>query len=183
MPEIQPDHFDKQFPNRNNPAEHAYLPSPSSFFAILGGAFASLSSVSAKLAVNQQPGALTMLIHQLMPSTSTNAHLLSLISRAVMLGSIGLSNFFMWLFFTKALRYGDSTPRVMMLQTASNFAMTALCGVYLFGDVLSMQWWWGASLIAAGLVLINSEKSAELVCESPDHVLGINGPKESKKTK
>ncbi|KAJ1877262.1 hypothetical protein LPJ57_004042 [Coemansia sp. RSA 486] len=70
----------------------------------------------------------------------------------------------------------------MMLQTISNFAVTALCGVYLFGDALSLQWWAGASLIAVGLVLLNSEKNAGFECESPDHAYEINGLKESKKT-
>ncbi|KAJ1641864.1 hypothetical protein J3B02_002821 [Coemansia erecta] len=184
MPEIQPDHFAKQYPNKYNPPEYKYVLAPSNFFAILGGAFAALGSVSAKLAVaqdQQQTSMLTQLIHQVLPETLSNARALAAISRGMMLGCIALCNFFMWLFFTKALRFGDSTPRVMMLQTISNFAVTALCGVYLFGDVLSLQWWGGASLIAIGLVMLNSEKNVGFEYENPDHAHEINGFKESKK--
>ncbi|KAJ1819625.1 hypothetical protein LPJ56_001539 [Coemansia sp. RSA 2599] len=182
MPEIQPDHFSQQYPNRYSPPEYRYVLAPSNFFAILGGAFAALGSVSAKLAVAQQTSTLTQFILQVLPKTQTNARALAVISRVMMLGCIAFCNFFMWLFFTKALRFGDSTPRVMMLQTISNFAVTAVCGVYLFGDALSLQWWGGASLIAVGLVLLNSEKNDGFECESPDHAYEINGLNESKKT-
>ncbi|KAJ2355654.1 hypothetical protein IWW50_003168 [Coemansia erecta] len=183
MPEIQPDHFARQFPNRHNPPEFALAPAPSTFFAVLGGTFAALSSVSAKLTVSQPPPYLAALLAELLP-----AHAPALITRAAMVAATLACNFFMWLFFTKALRYGESTPRVMMLQTATNFAVTAVCGVYLFGDALSVQWWAGASLIAAGLVALNSEK-AEFVCEGPDGAMGLESdgeardPAESKKSR
>ncbi|ORX67754.1 hypothetical protein DL89DRAFT_259014 [Linderina pennispora] len=158
MPEIQLDHFSEQYPNRINPPEYPYVLYPSNFFAILGGTFASLSSVSAKLAVAQNTS---------LPSPP--------------------ATFSCGLFFTKALRYGDSTVRVMMVQTVSNFAVTALAGVYLFGDVLSMQWWCGATLIAVGLTCLSSEKHVGFVRESPDYAFEVNGykpedKKESKKT-
>ncbi|KAI8324168.1 hypothetical protein GQ54DRAFT_252697, partial [Martensiomyces pterosporus] len=124
--------------------------------AIAGGFFAALSSVSAKLAVDRNTSLITEAVHQVMPKA--DIALLAFMTRGIMLLGIAAANFFMWLFFTKALRYGDSTPRVMMLQTVSNFVTTAAFGVYLFGDVLSMRWWCGATLIALGLTLLNSEK-------------------------
>ncbi|KAJ1940787.1 hypothetical protein FBU59_003704 [Linderina macrospora] len=177
MPEIQPDHFAEQYPNRINPPEYPYVLYPSNFFAILGGTFASLSSVSAKLAVAQNTTTLTTALHQIMPKLDPT--LLSLFTRALMLVAIGACNFFMWLFFTKALRYGDSTARVMMVQTVSNFVVTAVAGVYLFGDVLSMRWWCGATLIAVGLTCLNSEKHVDFVRESPDYAFEVNGLKPS----
>ncbi|KAJ1932583.1 hypothetical protein EC988_009410 [Linderina pennispora] len=185
MPEIQLDHFSEQYPNRINPPEYPYVLYPSNFFAILGGTFASLSSVSAKLAVAQNTSLVSSALHEMMPKLDIS--LLSLLTRFVMLAAIAACNFFMWLFFTKALRYGDSTVRVMMVQTVSNFAVTALAGVYLFGDVLSMRWWCGATLIAVGLTCLNSEKHVGFVRESPDYAFEVNGykpedKKESKKT-
>ncbi|KAJ2084231.1 Transmembrane protein 42 [Coemansia sp. RSA 988] len=128
--------------------------SQSSLLAVLAGLFAALGSVSAKLTVNISASPFPDLVHQMLPHI--NPHALATLSRILMAVTVGACNFLMWLFFTKALRFSDSTPRVMMLQTASNFAATAVCGVYLFGDALSMQWWAGASLIAVGLVILNS---------------------------
>ncbi|KAJ2336967.1 Transmembrane protein 42 [Coemansia sp. RSA 2681] len=146
MPEIQ-----------RNSTEYGGVLSPSSLFALAGGAFAALGSVSAKLAVDQHTGALALAVNEMFPAA--DSRLVMLLTRGLMLAGIGASNFFMWLFFTKALRYGRSTARVMMLQTVANFATTALCGVYVFGDVLGLRWWAGASLIAAGLALLNTERS------------------------
>ncbi|KAJ2365221.1 hypothetical protein IW150_006269 [Coemansia sp. RSA 2607] len=175
MPEIHPDQFAKQYPNKYNPPENAYFPAPSSFFALLGGTFAALSSVSAKLAVSEHTELLRHLLLQLLPSAEHNTGLLATAERAVMVGSIAACNFFMWLFFTKALRFARVTSHVVMLQTVANFAVTALCGVYLFGNALSAQWWAGASMIAAGLVLLNTEKNVPCIHESPDHAFEING--------
>ncbi|KAJ1956847.1 pyridoxamine-phosphate oxidase [Dipsacomyces acuminosporus] len=177
MPEIQLDHFAEQYPNKNNPPEYKHVLAPSNFFAILGGAFAALSSVSAKLAVDRHTELVAEAIHQIVPTA--DATVLAYATRGIMLLGIGACNFFMWLFFTKALRYGDSTPRVMMFQTVSNFVTTAVFGVYLFGDVLSLKWWSGATLIAVGLTLMNTEKNVGFVHESPDHAFEISGSKAS----
>ncbi|KAJ2538116.1 hypothetical protein EV175_006532, partial [Coemansia sp. RSA 1933] len=76
-----------------------------------------------------------------------------------------------------ALRYGHSTARVMTIQTVSNFGVTALLGVYLFGDALSLKWWCGASLIAVGLVFLQTEKAVGYTPEE-----GSDGETDSKKT-
>ncbi|KAJ2162128.1 hypothetical protein GGF46_000870 [Coemansia sp. RSA 552] len=131
----------------------------------MGGMFAALGSVGAKLTVGlSASGTVVGLAHQVFPHASTQA--LGAAVRAVLVAATGASNFFMWLFFTKALRYGESTPRVMMMQTISNFVVTAACGVYLFGDALSLQWWAGASLIAGGLAMLNAEKHADWAAET-----------------
>ncbi|KAJ2501464.1 Transmembrane protein 42 [Coemansia sp. RSA 1972] len=174
MPEIQIDRFAQQFPNKYNPPSYAYVPAPSTFFAILGGTFAALSTVTAKLTVSSPPLYLQQLTTALHATHSTH------IIRILMISATIVCNVFMWLFFTKALRFGDSTPRVMMMQTAANFAVTAACGVYVFGDALSVQWWAGASLIGAGLVALNVERP-EFECEGADHAMGID--EESKKSK
>ncbi|KAJ2306901.1 Transmembrane protein 42 [Coemansia sp. RSA 2702] len=148
MPEILPD--------RRSPAARRSVLAPSSFFAVLGGVFAALGSASAKLTVgapSAHVGALAQALAPGLPAAAT--------ARALAGGLAALSNVLMWLFFTKALRYGQSTARVMMLQTAGNFAATAACGVYVFGDRLALQWWAGAALIAAGLVLVNTKAAPE----------------------
>ncbi|KAJ1732152.1 hypothetical protein LPJ61_002185 [Coemansia biformis] len=132
---------------------------PSSLFAVLAGLFAALGSVGAKLTVGRPEGPLAEAVGRALPGASAQA--LAAATRALLASATGACNVFMWLFFTKALRHSDSTPRVMMLQTVSNFAATAVCSIYLFGDTLSLQWWAGASLIAAGLALLNSERGAD----------------------
>ncbi|KAJ2889708.1 hypothetical protein IWW38_004549 [Coemansia aciculifera] len=128
------------------------------FFALAGGGFAALGSVSAKLAVDQgDTPALAHFVSSWFPAAAgLSPGGVAATARVLMLGCIGVCNFLQWLFFTKALRFGQSTARVMMLQTVANFAMTAVCGVYVFGDVLGLRWWMGASLIAAGLTMLSS---------------------------
>ncbi|KAJ1796729.1 hypothetical protein LPJ59_003568 [Coemansia sp. RSA 2399] len=176
MSEIHADHFARQYPSKYSPPEHKHLPTTSSFFAFVGGVFASLSSVGAKLAVvsSEQPTSVSMAVQEALSAASPRT--VDMVSRALFVGFVGACNFLMWLFFTKALRYGDSTARVMMIQTVSNFAVTAVLGVQLFGDVLSLRWWCGASLIAAGLVFLQTEKSVGYVPE------GAESEADSKKT-
>ncbi|KAJ2455690.1 hypothetical protein EV183_000537 [Coemansia sp. RSA 2336] len=177
MPEVHPDHFATQYPNRHNPAEFWYVPSASSFFAILGGVFAALSSVTAKLTVDLNSEYVASLLSLLMPAAPR--HVAQLASRSLLVASTVACNFFMWLFFTKALRYSSSTARAVTLQTVSNFATTAVCGTVLFGDTLALQWWAGVSLIAVGLAILNSQKT-QFECEDPDHLTSDHSPDNKK---
>ncbi|KAJ1665950.1 Transmembrane protein 42 [Coemansia sp. RSA 1813] len=176
MPKTRPDHVARQHSSK-------HMPTASSFFAFVGGVCASLGSVGAKLAVvsGEQTAGVSMAVHEVFPAASPRT--VDMVSRVLMVGFVGVCNFLMWLFFTKALRYGDSTARVMMVQTVSNFAATAVLGVQLFGDALSLRWWSGASLIAVGLVFLQAEVPDGYPAEEPDgSVKHRKGEKDSKKT-
>ncbi|GBC03865.1 hypothetical protein RclHR1_05380002 [Rhizophagus clarus] len=70
-------------------------------------------------------------------------------------GSIFMCNALMWTFFTKALNKSSSSLQVTVLNSATNFCMTAILGNIIFGEALSLQWWFGASLIVIGTLLVN----------------------------
>ncbi|PKK64636.1 hypothetical protein RhiirC2_666035, partial [Rhizophagus irregularis] len=70
-------------------------------------------------------------------------------------GSIFICNALMWTFFTKALNKSSSSLQVTVLNSATNFCMTAILGNIIFGETLSLQWWFGASLIVIGTLLVN----------------------------
>ncbi|KAK1845945.1 transcription initiation factor iia small subunit [Colletotrichum chrysophilum] len=73
----------------------------------------------------------------------------------------------MWTLFTKALAKGSSTTQVSIMNTSSNFVITALLGLAIFSESLPPLWWLGAALLVAGNVIIGrkdetaADKSAD----------------------
>ncbi|KAI1491685.1 hypothetical protein F5X96DRAFT_630555 [Biscogniauxia mediterranea] len=60
----------------------------------------------------------------------------------------------MWTLFTKALALGLSTTQVSIMNTSTNFVVTALMGLVVFAESLPPLWWVGAALLVAGNVII-----------------------------
>lgn len=60
----------------------------------------------------------------------------------------------MWALFTAALTRASSTTRVSIINTSSNFMLTAMLGLIVFGERLPPLWWLGAGLLVAGNVII-----------------------------
>jgi drug/metabolite transporter (DMT)-like permease len=60
----------------------------------------------------------------------------------------------MWTLFTAALSKGDSTTQVAIINTSSNFVLTALLGLAVFGESLPPLWWVGAAMLVAGNVIV-----------------------------
>lgn len=63
----------------------------------------------------------------------------------------------MWTLFTKALARGHSTTQVSIMNTSSNFVLTAVLGSAVFSEALPPLWWLGASLLVAGNVIIGQK--------------------------
>jgi multidrug transporter EmrE-like cation transporter len=70
-------------------------------------------------------------------------------------------NGIMWTLFTKALARGTSTTQVSILNTSSNFMITALLGFIIFSESLPPLWWLGAGLLVAGNVIIGRREEEE----------------------
>ncbi|CAG8832619.1 19421_t:CDS:2, partial [Racocetra persica] len=49
----------------------------------------------------------------------------------------------------------SSSIQVTVLNSATNFCMTAILGKVIFGEALALQWWFGAGFIVLGTVLVN----------------------------
>ena len=60
----------------------------------------------------------------------------------------------MWALFTKALARGHSTTQVSIMNTSSNFVITAILGFVIFSEALPPLWWLGAAMLVAGNVII-----------------------------
>lgn len=67
----------------------------------------------------------------------------------------------MWALYTKALSISPSAVQVNVVNTASNFIITALLGALVFGEKLPMLWWVGAGFLVAGSVVIGGRDSRE----------------------
>lgn len=67
----------------------------------------------------------------------------------------------MWTLFTQALTKGSSTTQVSIINTSTNFMITALLGLAIFAESLPPLWWAGAILLVAGNVIIGRGKQEE----------------------
>ena len=65
-----------------------------------------------------------------------------------------LSNIMMWALFTRALTASPSTTKVAITNTSSNFLVTALFGMIVFGERVAGLWWLGAAAMGAGCILV-----------------------------
>lgn len=63
-------------------------------------------------------------------------------------------NAIMWFLFTRALTLHTSTTRVSIINTSSNFMLTALLGLVIFSESLPPLWWVGAGALVVGNVII-----------------------------
>jgi ABC-type bacteriocin/lantibiotic exporter with double-glycine peptidase domain len=63
-----------------------------------------------------------------------------------------------WALYTKALSASPSAVKVNIVNTASNFIITALLGAVVFGEKLPLLWWFGAGLLVAGSVIIGKRE-------------------------
>ena len=63
----------------------------------------------------------------------------------------------MWSLYTAALANGTSTTQVSIMNTSTNFMVTALLGVAVFSEALPPLWWAGAALLVAGNVILGRD--------------------------
>ena len=60
----------------------------------------------------------------------------------------------MWGLFTRALTLATSTTRVSVINTSSNFLVTAVLSALIFYEALPSLWWLGAAFLVSGSVII-----------------------------
>ncbi|KAI5806740.1 hypothetical protein DFH27DRAFT_523662 [Peziza echinospora] len=70
-------------------------------------------------------------------------------------------NAVMWGLFTAALARGSSATKVSVINTSSNFMITALLGSLVFAEKLPGLWWLGAGLLVSGNVIIGRRDEEE----------------------
>jgi hypothetical protein len=67
----------------------------------------------------------------------------------------------MWTLFTTALARGTSTTQVSIINTSTNFIITAVLGLAVFSESLPPVWWAGAALLVAGNVIVGRKDETE----------------------
>jgi hypothetical protein len=81
----------------------------------------------------------------------------------------------MWTLFTKALARGTSTTQVSIINTSSNFMITAVLGFVIFSESLPPLWFLGAALLIAGNVIIGRREESEPAKDGDDPRAAQNG--------
>ncbi|KAL8673023.1 MAG: hypothetical protein Q9168_002546 [Polycauliona sp. 1 TL-2023] len=110
--------------------------------AAASGACAAFNGVFAKLAISTS-------LHL----SSSNKFIEFIIRGSFFLLNLAF-NALMWALFTSALTRASSTTRVSIINTSSNFLITALLGLIIFAEKLPALWWVGAAGLVVGNVII-----------------------------
>ncbi|KAL8381664.1 hypothetical protein RB595_005784 [Gaeumannomyces hyphopodioides] len=146
-------------------------------YAIASGTCAALNGVMAKLTTTELT---TSLSHHMADflGLSTAEGAVEFIVRATFFGLNLAFNGVMWTLFTQALSRGHSTTQVSIMNTSSNFVLTALLGLVIFSESLPPLWWLGASMLVAGNVIIGrkDEGSAggDAACDDADDAVDVD---------
>lgn len=67
----------------------------------------------------------------------------------------------MWFLFTRALTLATSSTRVTIINTSTNFLLTAVLGYFIFRESLPPLWFLGAAMLVAGNVVIGRREEQE----------------------
>ncbi|KAG0087460.1 hypothetical protein BGZ93_005570 [Podila epicladia] len=142
------------------------------FTATLAGTFAALASVFAKLTMDARTtnflqntcntliAPTTPICTSMFIAEDGETSPAEFAVRSACFGLIFICNAAMWTLFTKALNRSQSSATVTVINSSANFCITAVLGYALFSEPLALQWWFGASLIVLGGVLVSSEEAS-----------------------
>ncbi|KAI8947755.1 hypothetical protein F4801DRAFT_582090 [Xylaria longipes] len=122
-------------------------------YAVASGACAAFNGVFAKLTTNDLTAHIARGISGFLGLEGSD-RVLEIIVRCIFFGLNLFFNGVMWAFFTKALAKGNSTTQVSIMNTSTNFMITAILGFAIFAESLPPLWWVGATLLVAGNVII-----------------------------
>ncbi|KAI0399540.1 hypothetical protein F4802DRAFT_34162 [Xylaria palmicola] len=129
-------------------------------YAVASGACAALNGVFAKLTTNDLTSQIARGVSGFFGAEGS-ARVLEVIVRCIFFGLNLLFNGVMWTLFTKALARGTSTTQVSVMNTSTNFVVTALLGLAVFAERLPPLWWAGAALLVAGNVIIGRKDEGD----------------------
>ncbi|KAI9713143.1 MAG: hypothetical protein M1820_001128 [Bogoriella megaspora] len=129
-------------------------------YAIASGGCAALNGVFAKLTTTAQTSHLSSSLAVLLHLSPSN-RIIDFLLRALMFGLNLLFNLIMWTLFTRALTLGSSTTRVSIMNTSSNFLVTAVLSALVFSEALPGLWFAGAGLLVVGSVVIGAREEKE----------------------
>lgn len=120
--------------------------------ALASGGCAAFNGVFAKLTTTDLTTSLSQAIARGLGLSSVEGAI-EFIARCMFFGLNLTFNGVMWALFTKALTRGNSTTQVSIINTSSNFFITAILGFVIFSEALPPLWWLGAAMLVAGNVI------------------------------
>ncbi|KAI0888733.1 uncharacterized protein GGS22DRAFT_152235 [Annulohypoxylon maeteangense] len=129
-------------------------------FAVASGACAAFNGVFAKLTTNDLSTHIAQGISGFLGLTDLEK-VVEVIVRCAFFGLNLLFNGIMWSLFTQALAKGQSTTQVSIMNTSTNFVITAFLGLAIFAESLPPLWWVGAAMLVAGNVIIGRGTTEE----------------------
>ncbi|KAM7217067.1 hypothetical protein V8F06_007582 [Rhypophila decipiens] len=124
--------------------------------ALASGACAAFNGAFAKLTTTELTTSFANGVARLL-HLSHIQNVIEVIVRSMFFGLNLVFNGVMWTLFTKALTRGNSTTQVSIINTSSNFVITAILGVAIFSESLPPLWWLGAAMLVAGNVIIGQK--------------------------
>ncbi|PTB42812.1 hypothetical protein M441DRAFT_66581 [Trichoderma asperellum CBS 433.97] len=130
------------------------------FFAVASGACAAFNGVFAKLTTTQLTTSISNgIAHGL--GIAAHEKIVEVVVRAIFFILNLTFNGIMWSLFTTALARGKSATQVSIMNTSTNFLVTAFTGLLIFSESLPPMWWAGASLLVAGSVIAGRKDEGE----------------------
>ncbi|KAK7228795.1 hypothetical protein V2G26_000965 [Clonostachys chloroleuca] len=123
------------------------------FFAVASGACAAFNGVFAKLTTTELTTKLSNAIASGLGLSSAE-RIVEIAVRGIFFALNLTFNGVMWSLFTTALARGTSTTQVSIMNTSTNFMLTAFLGLIIFSESLPPMWWAGAALLVVGNVII-----------------------------
>ncbi|KAI1277968.1 hypothetical protein F5Y07DRAFT_398113 [Xylaria sp. FL0933] len=122
-------------------------------YAVASGACAAFNGVFAKLTTDGLTTQIARGISGFLSIENIDGFL-EIVVRCAFFGLNILFNIIMWTLFTQALAKGNSTTQVSIMNTSTNFMISALLGLAIFAESLPPLWWAGATLLVAGNVIL-----------------------------
>ncbi|KAI1291481.1 hypothetical protein F5Y03DRAFT_400650 [Xylaria venustula] len=135
-------------------------------YAVASGACAAFNGVFAKLTTDGLTAHIARSISGFL-GLESGSGFLEVLVRGAFFGLNIVFNIIMWTLFTQALARGNSTTQVSIMNTSTNFMISALLGLAIFAENLPPLWWVGAALLVAGNVILGRKAG-----DSPDKVDG-----------
>ncbi|CAG8982541.1 hypothetical protein HYALB_00002323 [Hymenoscyphus albidus] len=139
--------------------------------AVMSGACAAFNGVFAKLTTTELTTTFATWIASLF-GLGKGEKVVEYIVRAIFFSLNLIFNGIMWTLFTKALARGTSTTQVSILNTSSNFMITAILGFLIFSESLPPLWFLGAALLVAGNVIIGRREEKDTLKRDADEESG-----------
>ncbi|KAI1361772.1 hypothetical protein F5Y08DRAFT_290526 [Xylaria arbuscula] len=129
-------------------------------YAVASGACAAFNGVFAKLTTDNLTAHIARGVSGALGFEGIDGFL-EVVVRGSFFGLNILFNIIMWTLFTKALAKGNSTTQVSIMNTSTNFMISALLGLAIFAESLPPLWWAGATLLVAGNVILGRKDASE----------------------